>query len=322
MVIVSSSRACPDKCALCNQDGDSREHVLPQWFLKRWDRQRQFTVDVNQQPLRSRKGTGSPVTSEKIWRVMLPLCQPCNTALNLQFEVQAKEPVRAALDRLTPLTDPTDIHHVARWVAKTLALGAHPDTDHTVLASLTEDGLADGDESPAPDWTNRKNRKNPWIPFPQSVRDAIRNGELPSDLSLWVAITEKDKDGLPDPNFETVYLGETQRNDGAGGAGFSAHTSWNVGDISYHVENPGDDRHVLFQLVYHPLHDFVHPFEASGFVTRLWPNPPSTLDLANLPVLAHTTKLISVFRRSNVAISVQAGQRCTDPAFKTHWAEL
>ncbi|ANS31813.1 hypothetical protein R1CP_36035 (plasmid) [Rhodococcus opacus] len=318
---MSSSRACRDKCALCGKEGDSREHVLPQWFLKRWEGQGKFTVDANHKPLHSRKGAGSPVTSEKIWRVMLPLCQRCNSELNQQFEGPAKEPVRTALDRLKPLTDLADVHNVARWVAKTLALGAHPDADHTVLASLPQDrdDADNGHEWLPPESTNRK---NPWVPFPQPVQVAIRNGELPNDLSLWVAITDPGKAGLPDPDFEAVYLRETQASDGAGGAGFSAHTSWNVGDTSYRVENPDDDRLVWFQLVYHPLHDFVHPFEASGLVTRLWPNPPSVLDLANHRVLDHTTKLTSVFRRSTAAIMLQAGQRCTGPAVETPWAEL
>lgn len=34
---------------------------------------------------------------------------------------------------------------------------------------------------------------------------------------------------------------------------------------------------------FHPLQDFEHPLEATHLITRLWPEPPTELDLATPP---------------------------------------
>jgi hypothetical protein len=43
---------------------------------------------------------------------------------------------------------------------------------------------------------------------------------------------------------------------------------------------------LLFHVVFHPLCDFNHPFDHQILATRLWPNPPTQFDPAELPTLS------------------------------------
>ncbi|WP_218025081.1 hypothetical protein, partial [Nocardia pseudovaccinii] len=95
-----------------------------------------------------------------------------------------------------------------------------------------------------------------------------------------------DSGGQPDPEFDPVWLRHTIRSDGGGGTGQSVTIGFNLLETTHMV---------FFQLVYHPLHDIVHPFEAHGLVTRLWPNPPDHIDLESHAVLHKNTRLGSVF---------------------------
>ncbi|MFC4376907.1 hypothetical protein ACFO5K_22715 [Nocardia halotolerans] len=153
----------------------------------------------------------------------------------------------------------------------------HPAAVHGVYASR-----AVGEVGPNP----RDPRRLPgeWSDYPPEVLAAISRGELADDLSLWVAVI--DAMGQPDPEFDPVWLRSTARSDGSGGTGQSVAIGFDL---------PGTTRIVFFQLVHHPLHDIVHPFEAKGLVTRLWPNPPDYLDLESHAVLDKNTRLGGVF---------------------------
>ena len=44
-----------------------------------------------------------------------------------------------------------------------------------------------------------------------------------------------------------------------------------------------DDMLAAFNVVYHPDAYFSRPFQEAGLAIRLWPDPPSALDLASRP---------------------------------------
>lgn len=137
----------------------------------------------------------------------------------------------------------------------------------------------------------------PWLDYPGQITSALESGQLPDDVSLWVAVTGPD--GEADPLFEPVFLRRTMRGDGRGGEGHVRSTAFNL---------LGTDRMVQFQLVFHPLHDLSHPFSEAGMVTRLWPDPPSELDLSTHPVLDSITRLSQVFLDSGLSHGLGAGQ--------------
>ncbi|MFF7945040.1 hypothetical protein ACFZC5_35645 [Nocardia gamkensis] len=219
-----------------------------------------------------------------MWRIMLPLCRACNGELDRLFEKPAKVPVRRLLDQTLPVTSAADVLAVARWVGKTFALAAHPASNHTAYASRRE--------------PEKKNVNGPWSPYPVTVLEAIRRGDLPDDSSLWVAVLCEG--GIADPDFDRVLLRHTYRRDGLGGTGWSRTSGYNIADTRCVA---------MFQFVHHPLHDFIHPFEPGGLVTRLWPNPPARLDLSSMPVLALDTRLSSVFASSGFSHGLAPGKR-------------
>lgn len=270
-------------CVFCGGAPDSPEHVYPQWFLKIWDDTGPFTVEINGEPLRAR--SGQPVTSAKMWRIMLQCYGICNGDLDRLFEKPAKDPVRVLMRDVRPLDDQVAVLNAARWVVKTLALAAHPAANHTAFASRTEKG--------------KKGRNGPWEEYPRAVLDSIKVGDIPADMSLWVAVTDPSTPGLPDPPFEEVFLRRTSRADGRGGSGETRTTGFGL----------ADGRVALFQLVYHPLHDLEHPFEPDGLVTRLWPDPPVRFDVRGHPVLNHRTRLAHVFADGLFDHGLELGER-------------
>lgn len=272
-----------EACVFCGQPSDAPEHVYPTWFLKSWDNTGPFSVHVDGAPVRAR--SGAPATSVKMWRVMLPCCLSCNGTLDSNFEKPAKEPIRRLLRDVMPLLDRADVHITARWLVKTLGLAAHPDANHTAFASRAD--------------TRKKNRNNPWGDYPRGLLNSLRVGLIPADLSLWLAVTNANERGLPDPEFEEVLLRCTRRADGEGGCGQTRTSGFGL----------PDGRIAWFQLVHHPLHDLTHPFEAEKLVTRLWPDPPTSLDIRVHPVLDHSTRLALVFSDGLFAHELQPGRR-------------
>ncbi|MFE3444178.1 hypothetical protein ACFXNW_14200 [Nocardia sp. NPDC059180] len=273
-------------CALCGGTNNvTREHVYPSWFLKRWDATAAvdgpFSTKINGVELLRRDG--AIATNPRIGRVMLDLCQSANGCLNTAFELPAKDPVRRLLDEGSPLLSPDEVHHLARWMVKTLLLAAHPASEHTAFASRR---------------VNKKNTNSPWLDYSKKIADALEAGRLPDDATLWVAVTGPN--GQPDPDYEPVYLRHTTRADDEGGTGHVRTTGFNL---------LGGDRMVLFQLVHHPLHDLTHPFRGTGTVTQLWPNAPAALDLSTHRLLDHATRLSHVFLESGFSQGLRAGER-------------
>jgi hypothetical protein len=274
----------------CGGTPDSPEHVYPQWFLGLWDGTGPFTIKINGQPLRT--CSGHPAISVKMWRVMLPCCGICNGDLDRLFEKPAKDPVRVLMRDMQLLDDQTAVLNAARWVVKTLALAAHPEANHTAFASRTE-----------------KRRNDPWEDYPRAVLDSIKVGAIPTDMSLWFAITDPGRPGLPDPPFEEVLLRRTSRPDGMGGSGHMRTTGFGL----------ADGRVAWFQLVYHPLHDLEHPFQSDGLVTRLWPDPPARLNVRGHPILDHRTRLAHLFVDGGFCHGLRLGERSSGNG--PPWAE-
>jgi hypothetical protein len=270
-------------CVFCGGASDAPEHVYPRWFLKLWDDTGPFTAKLNGELLRTRSGT--PLTSTKTWRVMLPCCKICNGDLDRFFEKPAKRPLRTLLRDVRPLDDDADVRCAARWLVKTLALAAHPFANHTALMSRSA--------------MDEKGSISPWKAYPRIILDSVKVGDTPPDMSLWSAVTDPSKPGLSDPPFQEVMLRCTNRSDGRGGSGLTRTTGFGL----------ADGRVAWFQLVHHPLHDLSHPFESAGLVTRLWPDPPGSFDISSHPVLDHSTRLADVFVDGLFVHGLELGER-------------
>ncbi len=256
------------------------EHVWPRWFLRRYDGRGRFVIEINgvAQPMSSGR-----VERENLSRVLLPVCPDCNnTWLNRTFEVPAKPHVRAALDQLRPLAGPA-VAAVARWVVKGVLLSRHPQAVDSEL---------------------RDRAPGAWN-IPDGLLPQMRaTGDLPADLSLWVAVVNPDVPGAAAPDSDPILLPHTVRVDGAGGEGAAAL-------VGFGLPTLGPQARVAFQLVYHPLMVLAHPFEAAGLATKLWPDPPNTLDLAAMPTLdaAGEAHLARVFAVRGPLVGLLPGER-------------
>jgi hypothetical protein len=226
--------------------------VLPKWRLREyWDPQGPFMQEIDGQP--TQVGDGRTHWSPNLPRVMLPaVCSNCNSWLNKTFEEPAQPYVRAAIDNLDAL-DEKGTRAFALWWVKTLLLMSHPQAQRRFF---------------------RRNPKQ-WSTFPPDVLPRLRNtGEFPPDLSLWMALQHDESGSSRLPAGVRIMLPPTFRKD-------TTIQHCNYTDWAMLLPN---GKFLAFQLVYHPQCDFVHPFEAAGLATRLWPKPPS-LHLAQHPVL-------------------------------------
>ena len=271
-----------EACVFCG-GAPAREHVYPKWFLKLWDATGPFKVEINGEPLRSRH-SGQPVTSAKMWRVMLPCCGICNGDLDRLFEKPANSNVRVLMRDVQPLDDQVAVLNAARWVVKTLALAAHPAANHTAFASRTE---------------KDKKGRNTWEEYPRTVLDSIKVGDIPADMSLWVAVTDPSKPGLPDPPFEEVFLRRTSRADGRGGSGRRKQRGFGWRTVALRSFSSSITRCTIWK----------HPFEPDGLVTRLWPDPPVRFDVRGHPVLNYRTRLADVFADGLFDHGLELGER-------------
>lgn len=116
------------QCSICLKRGViTREHVWPNWFLQRMDREGPppYGWSVNGNPLLTRRGV--PIKGERRQRVMLPVCNSCNATMNICIEVPARlvvEPL--ALNGWRGTYDQEQWRAVGLWWAKVLLLIGHP----------------------------------------------------------------------------------------------------------------------------------------------------------------------------------------------------
>jgi hypothetical protein len=107
------------------------------------------------------------------------------------------------------------------------------------------------------------------------VYDDLLNGVLRSDVSVWAAVANDGRGRARLPEILRIYLPTTSDPEGAGGKPES---------ILMGCQQTGATL-LLVQLVVHPLCDFEHPFEATGSVVRVWPDPPGRFDIGELRML-------------------------------------
>lgn len=252
-------------CVFCDAVATGQgEHVWPRWFLAELEareERREFTKEINGVPLRKRERDGGVVRTEpQMPRLLLPVCRDCNAWLENRYESSGADVVRSVLagDPAVLMSEGT-VETFARWVAKTLLLAHHPQVR----------------DSFGPRAKELQQMVTPltWD-IPQAVMERWRaTGLLPLDVSLWISIYDDTSTGGEFGQQLRVYLPTVD----AAGLGLPAGTvtRW----------RRGDDSVLVLHLLFHPGLDVAHPFGASGLVTRLWPDPPPTVDLAGHPPL-------------------------------------
>lgn len=263
---VASENALQSACIFCGDPASRQgEHALPKAILKGWTG-RDWFCEINGIPIPTRSGARR--TSPHFPPYLLPACDrttsqnDCNGTLNQLYEVPGKPVVRAVLDGSQALETPAQVVDLARWWIKTLLLLQHPACRFTFVV----------DTDPAFAHLQRL----AWD-LPASIYQNLVKGILPSDVSLWLATaTSDDVEGREQlPELLRIYLPTTF--DPEGGGGKPESLLWGCRQAGTPM--------LLFQLVIHPLCDFEHPFEQEGLAVRLWPDPPSRLEVGGLPVL-------------------------------------
>ncbi|MGW4815520.1 hypothetical protein ACWEPB_28270 [Kitasatospora cineracea] len=278
-------------CMLCGVPVDSKgEHVFPRWLYKRWKGQGPFTIFKGAEP--TTKANGKTERGQ-LARVMLPMCgtdkpNNCNGWLEHNFERPGKLAVRSVIDELQPITG-DGVTAFARWVAKTMILHSHPLAEDSEIGHLDLPGRG-------------------VLELPDSAFRRLReSGQFPEDLSVWMAVSDPAETSGAAPAFERFLLPRTDRPDGAGGR---------CGAAALGLSLP-NGLMMTFQVVFHPLVDIVHPFEASGQATRLWPNPPAALDIKALPILgaASDRAMTSLFISGGGGLGLLDGERLNPQHF-------
>jgi hypothetical protein len=194
----------------------------------------------------------------------------CNNQLNRRFEKQGRPAVEAVWRDQAVLDGPAT-RAFAAWWAKTLLLASHPATRHTFP------GLARTAPSrPA----TLPGSSDPLLPY--------LNGPdlLPPDLSLWLATSHSEHGTHELEDACTVALPTITLGTGPAGRCHAINTGPSL--------LQGGTR-VLLQLVHHPYCYIAHPFEEAGLAVRIWPEPPTLLDIGTLPVLS--TRGLEQFQR-------------------------
>lgn len=245
-----------EPCVFCPTPVSRKgEHGWPKWFLERWEGQGPFTRERNGEPIPRRDGT--PQRTPEMAPVKVPVCgsgspNDCNAWLNTTFEQPARDAVRAVVDHGDVLRAP-ETTHFARWWVKTLLLLHHARAQ---------------DSFPGPGISR-------WE-LPDDMLPTMRQtGELPSDLSLWMAVVDRGSAGGHLDDLLRIFLPFTSADGGQPAEGRSGVVGVTL----------GDGRSASFQLVYHSRCNFDHPFERAGLATRLWPSPPHELDISTHPAI-------------------------------------
>jgi hypothetical protein len=211
---------------------------------------------------------------DRLPRAKLNVCgkgskNECNFWLNDTFERPGKPHVQVLMDDLQQV-DASGTLSVTRWLIKTLLLLQHPDV-------IWDDKM--------------KSSNEPWE-FPAGMLpNMLATSRIPEDLSLWIGVVNRDADhATAVPTFTPKMLPMVW--DDMGPLARAEHALF-----GFSLPNGTD---LLCQLVFHPFIPIDHPLERVGLVTRLWPDPPTTLNLSTFPVLdrAGYDAFRSVFFRS------------------------
>lgn len=246
-------------CALCDTHLSSRkgEHVLPQFLLRALfpEDPNGYYTEVGGDRVVDRAGNNK--LSPSVARRQLPVCNAttggtCNDVLAQRFE---REHTTAQVLRY--FTDPfgtftaKEVADTGIWWLKTLLLCTHPQTQ------------ASDEIGP-----------RGWDPINPALYSWLVDGSAPPAwLSVWMVVLEDsntDDDAAADGGDESEPAIDLPH--------------FSVGGVSYTSQQfPLGLRHLRFQLVHHPGWVPMNPFESSGQAVRLWPSPPSGLDLGAVP---------------------------------------
>jgi hypothetical protein len=256
--VMPRHRAPPvEPCVFCGAPSSrAGEHVLPRWLLRRWHGQGPFTHELNGRPIRDRRG--APRTASDLPPNLLAVCdqtsgQDCNGRLNRLYEQPAKRLVRAVLDQAEALDGTSLVAAFARWWIKTILLLGHARTTSAFPGAAS---------------------RSSWD-LPVHVYQQLLTGAVPSDISLWLAVSDDANGAGRLPERVRMFLPTTSAPDCAGGKPATLL-------LGFHQAGT---RVLLAQLVLHPLCDLEHPFERAGLAVRVWPDPPERLDVTTLPAL-------------------------------------
>jgi hypothetical protein len=231
------ARRSTPPCVFCGEPSSRKgEHALPKWFRERWLGDGPFTYEISGIPVLTRNGL--PRRTDHLPPDLLPVCDAttsannCNGTLNRLYEVSGKPVVRAVLDRSEVLETPAQVTDFARWWVKTLLLLYHPNCRNAF----------EGIERPAWD-------------LPASVYKQLLSGVLPSEASLWLAVTDDVKGREQLPELMRIYLPTTFSPEGGGGkpstvlAGFTQEGT----------------RILQVQMLVHPLLDLLRSSIRNGW---------------------------------------------------------
>ena len=244
-------------CVFCGDEltrRSKREHVLPEWFTKRWNAGedgREFCFEINGDLVR--RTDGKVHTHSTFPAIKLDVCgqggRECNGRLNTRFEQPARDPVRALFDRLEPIHGDQTVA-MARWTVKTLILWHHPKTEFTHIDHLHRKG-----------WSPR----NRWTVPHGAMLEMRDSGRIPKDVSVWLAVIDPEHGPVTLPSG-WVLLEPGVR---SGMVKLSLPNGWSL----------------LLHVMYHPGRPAENLVADAGLVTRLWPDPRLELDLRVLPRL-------------------------------------
>lgn len=237
-------------CPICLTTGDlTREHVWPSWFLQKMDKERVPPLgwSLNGQPLLDRYG--DQIKGHKRQRIMMPVCEPCNSAMNRRIETPAMEVVGPlALSGWRGLYKREQWRAFGRWWAKVLLLIGH---DEALLENPRLNKLVNLNFETNPD-----------------LRWLTDGSPVPDHLSVFVYNADFTKTGT---EHELVL---------------PAHVLFDVGTAAdCHVlslATPG----LGIAVVSHPGVVINHPLVKNGRAWEVLHNPPRRGDIGNLKQVA------------------------------------
>lgn len=235
-------------CVVCQAAPSSRsgEHVWPMWFLRMFDGEGPFHVEVDGVPQVKRDGALRTHTNLQGTRV--PMCTACNEALGNSVEVSAKDIIRSARDddadsRWMGL-DREAVAAVAEWFAKVALLSKHPDVSH-------DDPVMDRQ---ADRWDHADPALYSWL---------AEGTGLPDGVSIFAS---RKHDNAPERPAGRIRLPRLVQ--WPSGSQALHHTEIGVLDLS-------------IEIVHHGAWSIQHPRLGNGYV-QLWPDPPNGAALAAL----------------------------------------
>lgn len=250
-------------CQICGLRKASRagEHVWPKWFLKLMDTTGTPPHRWALNGITLENSEGKPIQLQQQTRVLLPVCQECNNALNDRFEQPAFDAIsQLSTNRWKGQLSSSEWRNVGMWWAKVGLMLGHEAAryDHKVL---NERALRFSNK--APDYT--------WM---------VNNTPAPSDLSVFIHHTSME----PGDTESVLDLPRhIERSDGSTGL---SHL--------YQILIPD----ICISVVSHPGMTIKHPLVERGDAWELLRGAPEGGDLGALPQFGHR---VVVFRQGLLA---------------------